>query len=330
LLWSSADQYDQGGLRDDTRRMLHEFIASRSNDTRMPRAMLKLGQTYAAQGLFAEANEWFARLIEQYPRLAESARARLLAADSFVALGQSGSAEQVLLDLLETDTVAPDADVYRDALLALCELYYQEGRYADAIGRIENFLEFFSADADGWRLRFMLADSYRRSAYALRDAPDEDRSIQAQQDESRGRFARAAALLEQYLGDAGEFGGTLDAAPMLRRLAMFYRADCLYAINEPRSLELALGVYRQAAATYQSEPATLTAHIQIANIHLRQGRMREAASAIERARWLLNDIADAEFETDDAGMDRGDWERYLGTLLSSHALRNLATSTPRP
>lgn len=329
LLWSSADLYDHAGLRSAARRMLTAFVESRDLEVRMPRALLKLGQAYIADGLYLEATKRFAELIKRFPRLEEAAQARLLMAEAYVALGAQTNpqAEQALLQLLEAGDVAPDAKVYHDALRALCELYVQQQRYAEAISRIETFLDFYPDDPDAGRLRFLLADAYRQSAFALRQAAQRATDPTAQRAESRRRFREAADLFGQYATTPAQAPASPERE-LYERLSLMYQADCLYELNQPGTLEEALGLYRQAAARYQHQPTTLAAQVQIANIYMRQGKLREAASAIERARWLLASIPDQAFENAHDGLDRAWWEKYLATVASAHAFRDLVAAAP--
>lgn len=340
LLWSSAEQYERAGRRADARRVLQEFVAGRDMDDRMPQALLRLGQSYAIDGFYADATRWLSELIERYPGLEEAAQARLLRATSLIAMGPDhhAAAEAALLDLLESELLAPGARVYRDALLALCSLYYEQQRFADAIGRMEDLLAFYPDGAQAARVSFMLADCYRQSAYELRAAPppaagaaDDSRDPAPQalpatalEDESRRRFAKAAELFARCVaGRAVDEGGEADGAPY-ERLALLYRGDCLYELRGPLAWEEALSVYRQAGARYQDEPTALTAQVQIANIYLRQGKLREAASAVERARWLLANIPAAHFARAPRGLDRAGWQRYLAAVTASHAFEAMA------
>ena len=170
LLWGSAKQFDHAGLIDEARRLLVRFIETRGTDPRMPQALLRLGQAYAADGQLSEAIEVYERLAREYPRLVEGARARLLMANCMVASGPDryAQAEEILAALLEDEHVTPTASEFRDALFELCDLLYEQRQYADAISRMEDFLEFYPQDEEAYRIRFMLADAYRRSALEIR------------------------------------------------------------------------------------------------------------------------------------------------------------------
>jgi tetratricopeptide (TPR) repeat protein len=329
LLWLAAEEFDRAGRLGDVRRMLERFVPGRDGHPRMPRALLMLGQAYEGFGDLERALGWYRRVIRSYPRLEEAARAKVLSAKALASQGKErfGEAEDYLSALLAEDFVAPDSPVYRDALLALCNLLYDQGRYAEAIGRLEDFQALYPEDSNRLRCRFMLANAYRRSAARLRDDPPEGALPGAVAAESVRRFRLAADLYDKLLDDF-ELAEGLDAAQALyERLALFYRGDCLYELNDPETLRAALATYRNAAARYEGHPSALTAHLQIANIHLRLGQPVEAARALERARWLLRGVTDEAFVRY-RGLDRAAWEDFLTTVLSSDLFAGAYAATP--
>lgn len=327
LLWSAAEQYDEAGRSADARRALLQFVEGRAGDPRLPRAMLRLGQTFEADGRLEDAGEWYRRVSENFPQLEEAAQAKLLHAGGLIALGRDRypEAERLLAGLLEDDQLAPEAPAFRDALFALCDLLYDQERYGEAIGRLEDFVALYPQDLERARGRFMLADAYRRSAYALRKqaAASADTVRETSAAEGRRRFLRAAALFDEFLREAERAGGDGETAALYERLSLLYRGDCLFELNEPEPLNEALTIYRQAAVRYENEPTALSAQVQIANIHLRLGKLTEAARALERARWLVRNIPDPAFARAGDGADRAAWDRYLTAVSASHLFRDV-------
>jgi len=323
LLWLGVNEYDLAGRIEDARRLLLRFINGRAGDPRIPGALLQLAQTFDADGRTEQALRWYDRLINDYPRLEEAARARLLRARLMIRLGgeRLAEAEQALSALLETDTLAPEARVFRDALLMLGELLYEQGRFAASIRRLEDFLVLYPEDPERFRARFFLANAYRRSAYELRERPAEQTTQAQLREESRRRFLHAAGLFERLAAEFGAQPETGPEAPRYERLALLYRGDCLYELRDPQRLAEALAVYRQAAARYPHEPTALVAQVQVANIHLMLGELAEAARAVENARWLLRGIPDEVFAADLGGPGRDGWERFLRAVAASHLLR---------
>ncbi|MBI5863236.1 MAG: tetratricopeptide repeat protein [Planctomycetes bacterium] len=328
LLWASAQSYDRAGDPAKARDQLRAFIESTSSDPRLAPAMLQLGQAYAADGMFEEAMTWYRRLAANFPNVEESLRARLLRADALVMSGESryDEAEQVLSELLTDDRLSPSNQNYKDALFMLSDLLYERGRYAQAISRLEEFLTLAQGHAEYDTSRFTLADAYRRSAHTLRESPPAGAPADAVRAESDQRFRRAAELFQEFAPDepesAGEDAEQETEQQTLRRLALLNRAECLYELNQPDTLDAALAVYRQAAAVYQGRRTALVAQVQIVNILLRQGKLTEAARAIEQARWLLKSVPDEEF-AETVGEQRSSWEQYFNAVASSPLLRGV-------
>jgi tetratricopeptide (TPR) repeat protein len=320
MLWSAGEHYDLAGLLADAQRTLRRFVEGRAFDPRYPEALLRLGQTLEAQGRFSEAIEWYRRVIEEFPKLREAARARFLMAGSYVALGDAfhPQAEETLRGLLLDDSIGPESDVFRDALHELCDLLYYHERQSEAISRLEDMLAYYPDDPDRFRTRFMLADSYRKSAMRLRDNPPAAADAAQARLTSRDRLRRAAELFDQLLEDARDRRELSDAEQLYERLAIFYRGDCLLELNEPETLEAAERSYRLAAARYAREPAALTAQVQLSNVYLRRGMLTEAARSLEHARWLLDSISDESFAQYDDGTDRAYWQNFLTRLTASH------------
>lgn len=330
LLWSAAQQYDAGGARDAARRMLERFAEGRDQDPRVPKALLQLGENLAAAGEFESAVDVYQQLINRFPMLEEALRAKVGQAECLMALGGAATdrAELILTDVLEQERISAAAVAYRDALRVLCELLYERARWNDAIARLEAFAGLYPDDPDRLRTEFLLADCYRRSALALAAAPPEGAdstdvaaAVRERLEGAAGRFWDLSQKIEA-LPDAGE------QERLYERLALFYRGDCLFALNDARALEDALATYRQITARYEGQPAALSAQVQIANVQLRLGRTAEAARAVERARWLLRNIPDRLFAESGGGESRADWEKYLSTLSGAPLFAGLIGGRP--
>ncbi len=329
LLWAAADQYDAAGRIKAVRRTLRQFIRGRSDHPNMPRALLQLGRACEAFGELDRARTWYARLIDEFPEIEEAARAKLLSAGCLLLEGPERylAAEETLAALLTSGVVEPDSAIYREALLSLCELLNHQGRYAETISRLSDFLELYPGHPERFRARFMLANANRRSAYALAETPPEEAGGQAALEESRRRFRAAADMFASLLKELEQRERREPGLDLYERLSLFYRADCLFELNEPETLRAALATYRNAAARYDGHPAALTAQIQMANIYLRQGDVTEAARAIERARWLLRSIP-REAYGPDSGASREEWDEFLTVIASSTLFDDVLGATP--
>ncbi|MGE3180325.1 MAG: tetratricopeptide repeat protein [Phycisphaerae bacterium] len=325
LQWRAAQSYDKAGRNRTLRNLLSRFIEQRSNDPRLPTARLMLGQAHEIAGDHTTALKHYRAIMADYPKLEEAARAQLLSAGCLLQLGEQNvpEAEQLLADLLSNDYVAPDANVFREALLSLADLQYNAQRYGDAISRLQGFLERFPDDVARTRAHFQLSDSYRLSAFALREAAMTHADAATVFEQSKERFREA---LRNYSALRDRLGGNQErseADAVYYRLATLYEADCLAELNEPESIDTAILKYRRAAAEFDRSDTALVALVQIANLHLRRGETVEAARAIERARWLVQSLPQEGFSTSIDGYTRADWKRYLELMTSSHLFRNV-------
>jgi tetratricopeptide (TPR) repeat protein len=328
LMWGAAEQYDAAGRIGAARRVLSEFVQLRTSDVRYPKALLKLGNAYEAAGDWNEAINWYAKLSHDYPGLVESAKARLHTASCLISADESRhpEAERILAELLEDDLIAPESDVYCDALHILCDLLYYHNRNTEAIGRLSDLLAYYPNDERGPRSRFMLADSYRKAALELRDSPPVDADPQRVANQGTAWLRTAIDTFAALEREVDERGGTDPALATYARLAALHRGDCLLILNDPDSIQQALALFGRIAARYECEPAALTAQVRIATIYLRSGQRAEAARALERARWLLGQIPDEAFVEYGDGTDRAYWTRYIDTMLASELFRDFFAS----
>jgi len=322
LLWQAAQVYEAAGRGAELSGALERFIRERSDHPRIPAAMLRLGELCEANGDAEAALEWYRRVSEGYPSLEEAARARVNRARVLTELGPEHwpQAERLLSDFLNDGQIEPDAEVYRVALSTLCSLLLDAERYGEAIGRLEDYVVLYPTGAEHVRGLFRLGEAYRRSAHALRERVPEGNSP-AVQAESRARYRRAAEVFAAVLRALPAEMEDGEERELLTRLALQYRADCLLAQGEPDAVEAALGAYWMITTRYADQPAGLTAHVQIAGIHLRRGEVAQAAGALERARVLLRHMLD-EALADLASGTRAEWERFLSLALSSEAFRD--------
>jgi tetratricopeptide (TPR) repeat protein len=89
------------------------------------------------------------------------------------------------------------------------------------------------------------------------------------------------------------------------KLAHFYRADCLYDLG---NYEDAVKLYEEAAFRYQDDPSALAAYVQIVNADCAMGKLEEARTANERAKWLVRRIPDEAFSE---AMPKQYWEQLF-------------------
>jgi tetratricopeptide (TPR) repeat protein len=92
------------------------------------------------------------------------------------------------------------------------------------------------------------------------------------------------------------------------KLSHFYRADCLYDLGEYKA---AIKLYDAAALKYQEDPSALAAYVQIVNSFCALGKIDEAKTANERAKWLLRKMPPDAFRDNAFSMPKAYWEQWL-------------------
>jgi len=92
------------------------------------------------------------------------------------------------------------------------------------------------------------------------------------------------------------------------KLSHFYRADCVFALGR---YEEAIRLYDAASFRYQDDPSSLAAYVQIVNAYCALGKIEEARTANERAKWLLRRMPENAFADGSFSMPKAYWEQWL-------------------
>jgi tetratricopeptide (TPR) repeat protein len=125
----------------------------------------------------------------------------------------------------------------------------------------------------------------------------------------RDRLNRAGDLYDQVIAkfpNGAQPQNDLDK--LYLKLSHFYRADCFYDLGEYKS---AIQLYDAAALRYQEDPSALAAYVQIVNSYFALGKLDDARTANERAKWLLRKMPPGAFENGGLDMNKQYWEQWL-------------------
>jgi len=251
-------------------------------------------------------------------------------AQAYVAKGPDyySKAETVLLGVFDNKALTPEAEEFKQALLDLAQLYYRTGRYEEAVTRLEEWTQRYPKEPRLARLTYLMADSYRKSAALLgngsatggqlasaAEGPAATRvaaSAAGDQAEAtrarRERLTKAKALFDRAIDLYRATPPTQDVDKLYMKLSHFYRADCLYDLGQ---YEEAIKLYDAAAFRYQEDASALAAYVQIVNSYCALGKMEEAKTANERAKWLLRRMPAETFEDGGFTMPKAYWEQWL-------------------
>lgn len=323
-LWKGVDLYDKAANMQNAIAALELFIAERPEDGATPNALLRLGRAYQAAGQFDKAIGAFQKNLTRYGQSLAASKSGVPLAQAFMAKGPqfNGSAEKALLAVItDNPLITPAAEEFRQSLFELSQLYYRTDRYEECVARLEEMTTRYPADERLGQLTFLKADAYRKSA-ALLGTPKSTASASA---DPKAAAAAAAAqaealaarkqrlalarqhfelVIEQYKKQAP----ARDLDKLYLKLSYFYRADCAYDLG---SYEEAIRLYDQAAMKYQDDPSALAAYVQIVNSYCALGRINEAKTANERAKWLLKKMPAAAFSNGQFSMPKAYWEQWL-------------------
>jgi tetratricopeptide (TPR) repeat protein len=346
-MWRGVDLYDRAG---DLQRMisaLELFAAERPEDSLTPDALLRLGRAYQAAGNFDKAIAAYQRNQFRYPNTLAASKSAVPLAQAYVAKGPDfySKAEQVLMGVVDNNPlVTPEAAEFKQALFELAQLYYRTARYEDAVVKLEELTARYPKDERFGQLLFLMGDSYRKSAALLQvnkeamsaAAPlPADQPIPAGAAQSAaaaaapGKVAAAAATtpdpreiatakrdrLEKARGWFDKTVQFYQHAPpagetdkLYCKLAHFYRADCVFDLGR---FEDSVKLYDAAAFRYQDDPTALAAYVQIVNAYCALGKVAEAKTANERAKWLLRRMPPEAFTEGGFTMPKEYWDKWL-------------------
>ena len=326
--WWAAVDYDLAGQTEKVIEALSAFVQGRPRHSRTPEAMYRLGIALQAQGRATDAVEVFRTLLRKHPRTLSAFDSYVPLSQCFLALGPDHyqQAEQVLLIALQEDPsesgyITTQAPQFREALFHLAQLYDRGGEYAKAIARLEDFLAYYPENSRETRVKFMLAEAYRKAGAEVLAQADTDTSTRARSAlelEFLQRTRRAVGLYGAVIG-ALEAVDSADLSPVNRyyqQLAYLYRGDCQFDLGryDPDALSAAIDSYEEAAYRYQGNAAALSAYVQLVNCHVRQGDVAEARSVLGRAQWLARKMPPGQFGAGPLEKDQQRWQEVLSWL----------------
>jgi tetratricopeptide (TPR) repeat protein len=318
-LWRGIELYDAVGELSRSIAALETFVNERPDDALAPDALLRLGQSFHAAGLYDKAIGAYRHNQFRYPKSLAASKSGVPLARAYTAKGPDSyaKAEEVLKGVVENNPqVTPDAQEFREGLLELASLYYRTNRYEMAISRLEEFTQRYPGDERKGQMLFLMGDGYRKSAEALSGqlaatkAPATQPSIDlAEATRARTqRLTRARQLFDDVLDYYRANPAAKDLDKMYQKFSYFYRADCTFDLGNYAE---AIKLYGDAAFRYQDDAAALGAYVQIVNANVALGNVEEAKAANERAKWMLRRMPKEAFVEGRLGMTREYWDRWL-------------------
>lgn len=322
-LWKGVELYDRSSNLQSVMSALDLFVAERPEDALAPEALLRLGRAYQAAGMFDKAVAAYQRNQFRYPQSLAASKSAVPLAQAYIAKGSESysKAEAVLRSVIEDNPLlTPDAEEFKQALFELAQLYYRTNRFEESVSRLEELTQRYPTDPRMGQLLFLMGDSYRKSASLLdvklaiasndqNDDPKAPVDTAEATAAKRDRLTKAKGLYDRvvdlYRNSTAQLS---DTDKLYMKLAHFYRADCLYDLG---AFDEAIKSYDAAAFRYQEDPSALAAYVQIVNSYCALGRVEEAKTANERAKWLLRRMPQESFTDGSFSMPKAYWEQWL-------------------
>ncbi len=316
-LWNSANAYLQGQDYRNAARLLREYVRNEMRQ-RHPQALLGLGEALLAMDELDQALATFEECMLDHPRDVAAYRARLLAAAIRAEKGQFPQAEALLEENLSGERLAPDSTEWRDSLLALGELLHGQGRYAEAAGRLLEFVRRYPDAPEGLTAHYLIADSCLHGAASLQEPSAGGGGAAA----TAGRAAKALQLRQQalaeYQGVVGKLGRRDDRelTPLERatlRNSQFAVGQLAFDLGE---YQAAARAFTEAANRFPDRAETLDAYVRLAESFRRLGQVGQARSTLQQAKVVLARLPkDTPFDQT-TSYNRQQWGETLAWLSS--------------
>jgi len=318
-LWKAAQAYGAAADWPKSIEVYSLFVKTRQDDPLRLRAVHNLAKAYMADGQDQPAMELLLHLIRDHPHTPEAYDSLVPLARAYARNDQPDEALRALRSVVtDHDAITPESEPYRQALIELGKLFHRmmddDPNYAEpAIERLTEAVERYGDGPEGPKLRFLLADSYRKSVPNLDQQLAQTLGNASEAEvlqERKRRLERAQVHFNEAINqyEALDPAGLSPLDELYLRNAYFYQADCAY---ENQRFDQAVKLYDLAARRFEQHPASLVALVQKVNAYCEMGQFQQARVANENALWHLNRIPDEAFDDPSLPMTREHWEDWL-------------------
>jgi len=318
-LWAAARSFDKAQRWADAIEAYTQYIETRPDDPRRLEAINNLGKALLADGQYNAGADRFRSLLKNHPKSPQAYASLVPMARAQMGLDNQKKAVEYLRRVVDDHpAVRPGSETYRRALVELGKLYYRMGddagaKYVQAIELLDEAVTRYGKSEQGPRLRYLLADSYRRSVDVLErklDGELSQRKQLAMRKERRRRLKEAQRYYNQVINQlkAQPKSGRTDLEALYYRNAYFYQADCAFDRGRHK---VAIELYNEAARQWDDDPASLVALVQIVNAHCELGNYQEAGVYNRMALDRLQQMPDGAFDRPGLPMSREHWEDWL-------------------
>ena len=284
---------------------------------RRPQALVLRAEALLALGRVDDAITSLRECIDLYPNDAALFRARLLASQAYLEKHKVAPAEALLRENLSGEFLTPDSKEWKDSLFALGKLMQADGRYEEAISRLQEAVERYPGTHQAIEARYLVAESYRLAA----KVPQEKLKTATIEATRLAHFKEVQHDLEAAIHFYEEVERTINRTdeklePTTHELAMLRNSYFAVgaALFDLARYEEAIRAYSKAISRYQHDPEALDAFVQIASCYRRLNKRVEARGTFQQAKVVLSRIAPTADFTKTTNFTRDDWTRVLEWL----------------
>lgn len=283
-----------------------------------PAALSYMGEALLSLARYDESLALLKECVEIYPRDAASFRARILAAQAYSEKGDVASAEKLLLENLNGDSLTPESKEWRESLFLLGKLMFHSGRYDQAIARLDEAVERYPAQHDAIEGRYLIAEAYRLSA----KVPQEKLQAATIEAARLAYFRQVQENLESAVSYYEKVQKVLNRAEYRLQQTSLEKAmlrNSYFAVGaalfDLGRYDDAIRAYGTAISRYQHDPEVLDAFLQIASCYRRLNKVVEARGTFQQAKVVLGRIPASAPFTSTTNYTREEWTRVLDWLI---------------
>jgi TolA-binding protein len=317
-LWNAADCAMQGHDYKHAVSWLQLYLKNEARRRRAA-ALVMLGEAELALGQTEKGVASLEECIEQYPPDPASYEARILAAKGYIEQGNPAKAEKLLVANLEGGTLAPQSSEWRDSLFALGFLLVSEGRYPEAIARLEDATERYPNAPKAVEARYITAEAYRRLAQQTETKAQAEKIETLRNALTKQVHDYLAAAISRYepLQDSLSHRAQQNEISANERAVLrntyFGLAAALFDLGRFND---AIAVYSKVVNQYRNEPEVLEALLQIAVCWKRLDRPVQAQGAIAQAKATLSRLDKQTDFKQTTNYTRDEWQQLLTQMAT--------------
>ncbi len=359
VVWQSALHYANGNDFETSLKQTAAFLDSAPQEG-VAVAVLHRGRLQMHLDKLPEAIESFRQIVREFPRDPATFEARLWTGHCFLEQNKLDEAEKSWRELMN-GSLDPLAKEWRDAKFALSQLLIERATNSErqaavtdgqplneaqkqahekafelnqeAIRHLDEYIRRYPTADGRFEARQLMARALRFSIGRPREQLQQTMPAAARQQLHR-EVAKALDRALQELRTLQEELQGLHTAGRLDRLGQqLYRETFLSipdTLFEQELYDDALDEYRSVLNRFPDHPMALTAYVQMARCHERQGRTDEARLQFDQARLLLQRLPDSAFSPTNTSLSRADWTAWLdwSQQVRPPSLRTAANNQP--